>query len=287
VDKQWVFDSGPTREYTEVRQQVVGWLLTAVKDKVVLGSALDLGCGVGHFSKFLSESGLSTVAVDGREENVIEARRRFPEISFITRNAEDPSLTEIGIFDFVLCVGLIYHLENPFRTIRSLHALTRKILFVEGMIAPGKKPSLLLVDESSEEDQGLNHIAFYPTETCLAKMLYRAGFQYVYGFRRVPDHPLFKSSLWRRKERSMFVASREQLDIPEMCLQPNERSSWELLGTCRERAHTLLNRFVGYMPWRHAAAQGEIAQAARSERPSELATGVGKPLTRSATGFRR
>jgi hypothetical protein len=40
---------------------------------------------------------------------------------------EDLSLRDIGTVDLVLSVGLLYHLENPFRAIRNFHALTGKL----------------------------------------------------------------------------------------------------------------------------------------------------------------
>ena len=68
-------------------------------------------------------------------------------------------------------------------TIRHLHAMTKNVLLVESVTFPGQEPIMALVDEGRTEDQGLNHLAFYPTESCLVKMLYRAGYSDVYGFR--------------------------------------------------------------------------------------------------------
>jgi SAM-dependent methyltransferase len=245
MDKVWRFDEDFTRNYTTARQEVIGKFLADVKNTMQLASALDLGCGVGHFSKFLSDLGFRVVAVDGREENAAEGKRRYPEINFVVKNAEDPSLPEIGTFDFVLCVGLIYHLENPFRTIRSLHSLTGKVLIVEAMCAPGDDPSLRLVDEVRGEDQGLNYVAFYPTEACLVKMLYRAGFPYVYGFETLPDYSLFQASFWRRKERTIVVASREPLRTKGLWLLADIHGSWEILSTGRERWRMRLLRLWG------------------------------------------
>jgi SAM-dependent methyltransferase len=235
LEKKWQFDSDLTRGFTEVRQAFIGQLLGALRQQMDLVSALDVGCGVGYFSKFLLDAGFRVVAVDGREENVREGRRRYPEIEFVTGNAEDLPLSKLGTFDFVLCAGLLYHLENPFRAIRSLHSLTRKVLLVESMCAPGTDPSLQLVDESDAEDQGLNYVAFYPTEACLAKMLYRAGFPFVYAFLSLPRHELFHAGLWRRKQRTMLVASAGELRVPGVKLIQDIKGSWEILSTSRER----------------------------------------------------
>ena len=247
MDKVWRFDEDYTRNYTKARQEVISKFLADVKDAMHLVSALDVGCGVGHFSKFLSDLGFRVVAVDGRQENAAEGKRRYPGITFVTKNAEDPELPQMGTFDFVLCVGLIYHLENPFRTIRSLYSLTGKVLIVEAMCAPGIEPSLRLVDEISGEDQGLNYVAFYPTESCLVKMLYRSGFPYVYSFETLPNYSLFHASLWRRKERTMVVASKAPLRTKGLKLFPDVQGSWEILLTPRERLRQQWERVVGFL----------------------------------------
>lgn len=246
LEKQWRFDSDLTRGFTELRQSIIRKLLGALRQQVDLGSALDVGCGVGYFSKFLSDLGFRVVALDGREENTTEAKRRYPEISFLTRNAEDPVLSDIGTFDLVLCVGLLYHLENPFRAVRSLHSLTGKVLIVESMCAPGRDPSLQLVDESEAGDQGLNYVAFYPTEACLVKMLYRAGFPFVYEFERLSEHSAFRASLWRWKERTMLLASKVPLNTAGLKPTPDVHASWEILSTPGERWRMRFERLLGF-----------------------------------------
>ncbi len=60
MDKVWRFDEDFTRNYTTARQEVIGKFLADVKNTMHLASALDLGCGVGHFSKFLSDLGFAS-----------------------------------------------------------------------------------------------------------------------------------------------------------------------------------------------------------------------------------
>jgi len=218
MEKQWTFDDDFTRGYTEVRQAFAAELLEEVRKQTDVSSALDVGCGVGYFSKFLSEMSLEVTAIDGREENTAEAKRRYPEISFITRNVEDSTLPEIGTFDFVLCVGLLYHLENPLRAIRNLRAMTGKVLLVESMCIPGRDASMALLDEDRAHDQGLEYVAFYPTEACLVKMLYRAGFPFVYTFERLPADPQFSTNFWRKQSRTFLAASLMPLTVRNLVL---------------------------------------------------------------------
>ena len=169
--------------------------------------------------------GLRVVAVDGREENADEGRRRHPEVTFLARDVEDPALPAIGKFDLTLCVGLLYHLENPFRAIRNLYALTGKLLIVESMCVPGNDPSLALLDEDPEDNQGLNYIAFYPTESCLVKMLYRAGFPFVYSFKKLPPDDQFIDTLSAKRSRTFLAASQTELSSPNLMVA-KEPARW-------------------------------------------------------------
>jgi hypothetical protein len=138
------------------------------------------------------------------------------------------------------------------------------------MCAPGDDPSLRLVDEIHGEDQGLNYVAFYPTEACLIKMLYRAGFPYVYGFENLPNYSLFHASLWRRKERTIVVASREPLETKGLRLLADTQGSWEILWTGRERWRLRFVRFFGPVS---RAGRRFRAIATRKDRKSVKSTG--------------
>jgi SAM-dependent methyltransferase len=226
LEKQWTFDSDLTQSYTKIRQAFASEFLSAVRQETELATALDVGCGVGYFSKFLLDLGFHVVAVDGREENVTEAKKRYPGITFLARNVEDPTLPGIGNFDFVLSVGLLYHLENPFLAIRNFHSLTGKVLLVESMCIPGDDAGLRLLDESPADNQGLNYVAFYPTESCLVKMLYRAGFPFVYRFGKLPEDKQFSTTLWRKRSRTFLAASKIALKAPDLVLtqEPGDSS---------------------------------------------------------------
>jgi SAM-dependent methyltransferase len=213
-----VFDLPHYDELNRARGEVVTRLLAELKDPLQLHTAMDVGCGVGYFSGLLQSLGLAVTGVDGRKGNAEEAARRVPGVTFHTVNVEDSEFCSLGTFDLVFCFGLLYHLESPFRAIRNLHALTGKVLAVESMCAPGSTVSMELLDESGWEDQGLNHVAFYPTEPCLVKMLYRAGFPFVYGLATPPDHADFRESQLRRKARTMLMVSKQELKTRALIL---------------------------------------------------------------------
>jgi len=85
-----------------------------------------------------------------------------------------------------------------------------------------------LLDEGTTKDQGLNFVAFYPTEACLIKMLYRAGFPYVYLFQTLPENPVYRDSIKRKRERTMMVAAK--IELSGANLMPAEEPICPVVG---------------------------------------------------------
>ena len=218
MEKMRVSVGQSTLDFTGIRQKFVAEFLGNVHPRMGPGSALDAGCGVGNFSKFLADLGFNVIGVDGREENVKEAKRRYPEITYRRADVEDLRFAELGAFDLGLCFGLLYLLENPFRAIRNLHSLAGKILLIETMCIPSSETTMELLDEGHCKEQGLSYAAFYPSESTLVKMLYLAGFPFVYRFDRLPAHKLYTRTLWRKRLRTMLVASKVALTAPNLAL---------------------------------------------------------------------
>ncbi|MGC2322093.1 MAG: class I SAM-dependent methyltransferase [Terriglobales bacterium] len=202
----FVFDLEESQRLVEARGEFLRRFVTDFKDRLELRTALDAGCGVGHFSSLLQQIGLRVTAFDARAENVEEARRRNPGVDFRVADAEELQPQEFGVFDLVLCFGLLYHLENPLRAARRLRAMTGKVLLIESVCVPGKAPLFHLRDEAALHDQALNAVACYPSEGALVKMAYRAGFPAVYRPARSPGHEDFQGRTGRRPWRTVLVA---------------------------------------------------------------------------------
>jgi len=218
-------------EMREAEIQFLRRVIPAWQSAMGLRTALDLGCGVGYYSAMLRDLGFQVVAVDGRAENIEEARSRHSGIDFRVADAEDPSLPALGAFDFVACLGLLYHLENPLRAFRNLRALTGKFLLVESMAVPEEEPYLIIIDESTGEDQSLSAVSCYPSEGAIVKMAYRVGFPNVYRLRELPDHENYRAGLGRTRARTMIAASVEGFDSPILERATESRPSNDLWTT--------------------------------------------------------
>jgi FkbM family methyltransferase len=66
---------------------------------------------------------------------------------------------------------------------------------------------MALQEEPRQDNQSLTDVAFYPSEGCLTKMLYRAGYGYVYRLVALPDHNDFKDTPTHRRRRTVLFAS--------------------------------------------------------------------------------
>src|SRR5260370_2219721 len=130
------FDQKEYRQLIEARGEAIQRVVTRLKAALGLSNAVDAGCGVGFFSRTLRECGLNVYGFDGRAENVAEARRRFPLIPFEQGDTEERGILQLGRFDFVLSVGLLYHLETRLLALRTLRGLTEKCLLLESMCLP-------------------------------------------------------------------------------------------------------------------------------------------------------
>jgi SAM-dependent methyltransferase len=209
-----VFDVEHATALTSARMDFLDEWLPALVRTAHLNTALDAGCGVGYFSRYLADLGLVTVGFDARPGNIVEARVRHPELSFEVQNLEEPSVRGLGVFDLVLCVGLLYHLENPFAGIRNLVEVTGSLLIIESMVTPDAAPIARLVDEARLDNQSLRYAAFVPSQSCLTKMLYLAGFPWVYRAVRLPRHDDFRETRASRRRRTVLAASKSPLHLP-------------------------------------------------------------------------
>ena len=219
------FDQKEYRQLIAARGETIRRVVTRLKPALDLSNGVDAGCGVGFFSQTLLECGLNVCGFDGRAENVMEARRRFPQVPFERGDIEERAILQLGRFDFVLCFGLLYHLENPLLAIRNLRGLTKKCLLLESMCLPGKEPSMLLRAEPRQEDQSLLEVACYASEVSLVKMLYRSGFSMVYRVIPLPDHEDFRETTEHARRRTVLLASTLPIDIAGFRLIPEPQEA--------------------------------------------------------------
>jgi len=109
-------------------------------------TAIDLACSEGWFGHRLLEWGAASVlGVDIRAENIERAemlRDHFgispKRLAFETADVYE--LADRAPFDVVLCLGLVYHLENPVGALRVARELTRGVCVIESQLTEQAEP---------------------------------------------------------------------------------------------------------------------------------------------------
>lgn len=105
-------------------------------------TAIDIACSEGWFSHRLLDWGAHrVVGVDVRDVNIRRARLiqehydiPTERLSFDVADALELTPEATGVYDLVLMVGLIYHLENPIGALRVARSLTRGACIVESQL---------------------------------------------------------------------------------------------------------------------------------------------------------
>lgn len=195
------------------RQMLETAIVTHFGESLTTIRALDVGCHEGFYTFALRQLGVPEVlGLDYREENLRRARfvagqLGISGVQFAQADAEELNPAALGSFPLVLCYGLLYHLENPMRVLRRLHALTGELLVletqvvdeVEGVAEWGSQAwtrpfhgILAVIDETGEYREGNPETGSTPIVTCpspraLRFLLTAAGFRDVQTVQPPPD----------------------------------------------------------------------------------------------------
>ena len=100
---------------------------------------LELGCGSGVFTQFLTAQGMTVVGVDRNETPLTEARQRLPETTFLAGDFEVAEFVEQiqsvhPPFDFIATRYVIHELSDPIETFRLWKHLLKpdgRLLLIE------------------------------------------------------------------------------------------------------------------------------------------------------------
>lgn len=107
---------------------------------------LDVGCNAGFFSiEAKRRNAAYVLGVDSHRMHIEQARfvRRILDIDvdFRRMSVYDLSKSDIGQFDVILALGLIYHCKHPLLAVQNMASVAKEILIVESAIIPPKVKS--------------------------------------------------------------------------------------------------------------------------------------------------
>lgn len=142
------------------------------------------------------------IGIEGREANVDKARfvqglLNINNVEFARANLESVDLSSFGKFDAVFCVGLLYHLPEPWKLIEHISTVSSNIFLWTHYAKENKADKIenvyrgMMYREGGLVDplSGLSSRSFWPTLDSLADMLKMYGFKNIHYIEDNSGHP--------------------------------------------------------------------------------------------------
>ena len=139
---------------------------------------LDVGAWTGWCSFEMERRGAQVVAVDCIEfEEFREAHRMIgSQVDYRILDVEELMPESVGLFDYVLFFGVLYHLRNPLLGLERICAITKDTAFVESFVTDdGSAPCAMEFYETNELGGQIDNW-FGPSVQCAAALCRSAGF---------------------------------------------------------------------------------------------------------------
>jgi tRNA (mo5U34)-methyltransferase len=160
--------------HTRVRQFPIPADLTGMR-------VLDIGAWDGWFTFEMERRGASVVAVDAvRSATFLRARELLDSrAEYVVADVCDLRPADLGQFDIVLFLGVLYHLKHPMLALDRVCALAKDLVCVESFVTDdGRDPNLKPVLEFYETTELCGQFDNWvgPNTACLTAMCRAAGF---------------------------------------------------------------------------------------------------------------
>jgi trans-aconitate methyltransferase len=139
---------------------------------------LDLGCGTGHLTAKIAESGATVVGLDSSTSMIAQARQNFPKLTFVLADARDFRFDEP--FDAVFSNAALHWIHDAEAVVRSVAAALRPSgRFVLEMGARGNVERIRKAIEEVLTASGHSPKCpwFFPSAGEYATLLEKCGFE--------------------------------------------------------------------------------------------------------------
>ncbi len=182
-------------------------------------SVLEVGAGVGDFSHYYLDRGCRMTITEARPESLAYLRNRYPGEDIRALDIDHPSAVAGAPFAVVHCYGVLYHLDRPAEALAFLAKHCSRYLLLETRVSYGDALELHPVAEQrGSATEAVSGQGCRPTRAWVMREL-RKHFEHVYVPLSQPNHAEFPLD-WTpgapevESSRSIFVASRQPLDLP-------------------------------------------------------------------------
>jgi 2-polyprenyl-6-hydroxyphenyl methylase/3-demethylubiquinone-9 3-methyltransferase len=87
---------------------------------------LDLGCGTGYLTNYLSRENYLVVGSDGSKEGYNLAKKNYPNVEFLNYDSDFLIKNFKGNFDLIISTEVIEHVFNPKGLMKDINSLLSK-----------------------------------------------------------------------------------------------------------------------------------------------------------------
>jgi protein-L-isoaspartate O-methyltransferase len=153
------------REYDQIyqkpeRQAELGKLAEWVRQEVAGLRVLEVACGTGYWTRFISETAASVLATDINQEMIEVAQEKLGEVTNVKFEVADlyGIEPELGAFEAVFGGFIWSHIpqQNLADFLVSLHTqvgMGGKLLFVDNLLVPGSSTPIFQTDRDGNTYQ--------------------------------------------------------------------------------------------------------------------------------------
>jgi trans-aconitate 2-methyltransferase len=157
---------------TDYGKDLISLLAPKAADRI-----LDLGCGTGHLTRIIAESGATVVGLDSSPQMIESARREYPDIEFVVADAADFEFD--AAFDAVFSNAALHWVTQAESAVICIsRALERGGRFVAEFGGKGNTTNVIAaIYESIQEltQREVRHPWYYPSIGGYAALLEKHG----------------------------------------------------------------------------------------------------------------
>jgi trans-aconitate methyltransferase len=196
---------------------------------------LDLGCGTGHLTAQIAETGAHVIGIDKSPDMIQQARQKYPSLQFEVMDAREIAFPES--FDAVFSNATLHWIKEPERAITGIaKSLRSGGRFVAEFGGKGNTQELLNAAERAWTKLGLPGPAprpwYYPSVAQYAALLEQHDLEVTYAILFNRPTPLEDGDRGLRNWLAMFGSAFTEKLSPDQCQQ--------VLTTIEHEAHPAL-----------------------------------------------
>lgn len=147
---------------------------------------LDLGCNAGFWSLCAAQSGCDYVlGIDGRQMHIDQANLVFraneihpASYNFVRGDIFDVLQHDIGTFDIVLCLGLLYHISKHMTLLEAISRLNTDLLVIDSYLSAKSGSVLEILHEPLDDPRNAvdRELVMNPTRRAVIEMAREFGY---------------------------------------------------------------------------------------------------------------